>query len=646
MRFNTASSLEEHRVKLSQDQNDSKAILWVCGGTGCRASGSLKVLEALQTEAASCGIEGAIRLKVKSSGCHGFCQHGPLVIYTPRNIFYQKVRPEDAADIIQQTVIKGQLVPRLLYHDPSARKPVPHVQDIPFYSEQVRLALANNGHIDPESIDDYIAAGGYRALTKALTSMSPEDVIEEIKLSGLRGRGGAGFPTGIKWRTCRQHSGIPYIIANGDEGDPGAFMDRSIMEGDPHRIIEGMIIGAYAVGAKQGYIYVRSEYPLAVKHLSKAVETALKSGLLGENILGSGFSFNINIHQGGGAFVCGESTALMASLEGRPGEPRAKYVRSVEKGLYEQPTVLNNVETWANVPAIIDRGWQWFKSLGTSEKSAGTKVFSLVGKVKNTGLVEVPMGTPLRHIIYNIGGGVLRDRSLKAVQTGGPSGGCLPADLLDLAVDYEHLTEAGAMMGSGGLIVMDERTCMVDLARYFLAFLAEESCGKCLPCREGIPVLLQLLTDLTTGQGQAGDIELIEDLAQELKDTALCGLGKTAANPVLSTLKYFRREYEEHVAGFCRAGVCGRLFKYEVDKDCCRGCGACSRVCPTGSISGEVKEAHTIDADNCSRCGSCVDVCRFDAIRVVPSTTPKKSGIKSLWAHIQWLTGIGRRNHD
>lgn len=641
MKFGSAASLEKYRLSLKGET----PILWVCGGTGCRASGSLKVWQALQAEADRAELTEAVRLQVKTSGCHGFCQHGPLVVYTPKNIFYQKVRPEDASDIVQRTVLKGELLPRLLYHDLVTHQSVSYVRDIPFYKHQQRVVLGNNGRIDPESLSNYIAAGGYAALGKVLTQMLPTDVIKEIKLSGLRGRGGAGFPTGVKWETCRRAGGDPYVIANGDEGDPGAFMDRSIMEGDPHSVIEGMIIGAYAIGATKGYIYVRAEYPLAVKHLNTALIAARNSGLLGENILGSGFSFDIAIYQGGGAFVCGESTALMASLEGRPGEPRAKYIRSVEKGLYDKPTVLNNVETWANVPAIISHGWGWFRSLGPSEKSPGTKVFSLVGKIKNTGLVEVPMGIPLRKIIYDIGGGLLGDRKLKAIQTGGPSGGCLPASMIDIPVDYEHLSQAGAMMGSGGLIVMDERTCMVDLARYFLEFLAEESCGKCLPCREGIPVLLRLLTDLTLGQGQAGDIELIEEQAHELKDTALCGLGQTAANPVLSTLSYFRQEYEEHAAGFCRAGVCRTLFLYRVNPDKCRGCGACTRVCLTGSIKGETKKVHSIEVESCTRCGSCVDVCRFDAIEVKPWPTKKKSRIKALWDHIGQFAWLRGRNH-
>jgi NADH-quinone oxidoreductase subunit F len=617
MRLNSVEELARYRERLSAAISEGRPAVWVCGGTGCRANGSLKVLEALKEEAAARGLAVGIGLRLKTSGCHGYCERGPIVIVQPGNILYQRVKPDDAAAILKETVVAGRLVPRLLYHDPNTKQAIPNADEIPFYKKQYRVALRHNGRIDPESIDDYIAAGGYSALAKVLTGMTPEEVIETIKLSGLRGRGGGGFPTGVKWETCRRAPGeVRYVIANGDEGDPGAFMDRSIMEGDPHSVIEGMIIGAYAVGAGEGFIYVRAEYPLAVKHLTRALAQAQELGLLGENILGSGFNFDISVNQGGGAFVCGESTALMASLEGRPGEPRAKYIHATEKGLYEQPTVLNNVETWANVPEIINRGWQWFASLGT-EKSRGTKVFSLVGKVKNTGLVEVPMGTTLREIIYDIGGGVLNDRRVKAVQTGGPSGGCIPADLLDLPVDFECLTEAGSMMGSGGLIVMDERTCMVDVARYFLKFLAEESCGKCLPCREGIPRLLRLLTDLTEGRGRDGDIELIEELSLGLKETALCGLGKTAANPVLSTLRYFREEYEEHLAGFCRAGVCRALFAYWIDPEVCRSCGACARACPTGSIGGERGQPYFLNEATCTRCGACYDACRFSAIKVV-----------------------------
>lgn len=620
MRLESIDGLAAYRAQLLAAREPRRPTVWVCGGTGCRASGSLKVMQALREEAVKQGLNMSLKLTVKTSGCHGYCERGPIVILEPCNILYQRVKPEDAGVILSETVAQGRLIPRLLYRTPGSGEPVAKAAEIPFYKKQLRVALRHNGSIDPESIDDYIAAGGYAALARTLSSLTPEAVIEEIKRSGLRGRGGGGFPTGIKWETCRRAPGeVRYVIANGDEGDPGAFMDRSIMEGDPHSVLEGMTIGAYAVGAREGFIYVRAEYPLAVKHLTTAIEQARALGLLGEDILGSGFSFDISIHRGGGAFVCGESTALMASLEGRPGEPRAKYIHATEKGLFEQPTVLNNVETWANVPVIINRGWQWFASLGT-EKSKGTKVFSLVGKVKNTGLVEVPMGTTLREIIFDIGGGVLKDRQVKAVQTGGPSGGCIPASLLDLPVDFERLSEAGSMMGSGGLIVMDERTCMVDLARYFLKFLAEESCGKCLPCREGIPQLLRLLTDLTLGRGQSGDIELIEELSLGLKETALCGLGKTAANPVLSTLRYFREEYEEHLDGFCRAGVCRELFAYEIDPKLCRGCGACRRVCPTGSVVGEPRRVHLLNAVTCTRCGACYEACRFGAIRVVRRT--------------------------
>jgi NADH-quinone oxidoreductase subunit F len=530
---------------------------------------------------------------------------------------YQRVKPEDVMEIVGRTVERGQVIERLLHLDPTTGKQITYEKDIPFYRGQQRMLFARARAVDPTCIEDYIALGGYRALGKALFSMGPEDVIDAIKRSGLRGRGGAGFPTGRKWESCRRAAGEPkYVICNADEGDPGAYMDRGLLEGNPHSILEGMIIAAYAIGSREGYIYIRDEYPLAVHHLSVALEQAQAYGLLGQDILGSGLDFDIAIRRGGGAFVCGESSALMRSLEGDVGEPRAKYVRSVERGLWDRPSCLNNVETWANVPLIIDRGWEWYASIGT-EGSKGTKIFSLVGQVNNTGLVEVPMGITLREIIFGIGGGVPNGREFKAVQTGGPSGGCIPESLLDLPVDFDELTKVGSMMGSGGMIVMDERTCMVDVARYFLNFLREESCGKCTPCREGIARSLEILNRICDGEGRAGDIPLLEELGELLEGFSLCALGRTAANPVLSTIRYFRDEYEAHIHDrTCPAGVCKALITYSIDPEKCTGCVACARQCPQEAISGERKEPHYIDQDLCIRCGVCLDTCRFDAVVV------------------------------
>ena len=504
----------------------------------------------------------------------------------------------------------------MLYHDPVSGEKKIYVKDITFYQKQNRLLLENNTRVDPTEIKDYLAINGYGALAKVLGKMTPEAVIDVVKLSGLRGRGGGGFPTGRKWESTRDAPGdIKYVICNADEGDPGAYMDRSILEGNPHSVLEGMIIGAYAIGSNEGYVYVRNEYPLAVSNLSTAIKQARELGLLGTNILGSGFSFDIKVNRGGGAFVCGESTALMASLEGKPGEPRAKYIHTSEKGLWDRPSNLNNVETWANVPMIINKGAKWFSGIGTPS-SKGTKVFSLVGKINNTGLVEVPMGMTLREIIFDIGGGIPGGKSFKAVQTGGPSGGCIPENLLDIPVDYERLTEVGSMMGSGGMIVMDEDTCMVDLAKYFTNFLQEESCGKCVPCREGLRRMGEILKDITEGNASMEDLLLIEDLAGMLKDASLCALGATAANPVMSTLKYFRDEYVAHIIDHkCPAGVCRELITYGIDPDNCTGCGLCKKNCPPLAISGERKQTHVIDTEKCIKCGICYDVCKFEAVR-------------------------------
>ncbi|NIR87376.1 NADH-quinone oxidoreductase subunit NuoF, partial [Candidatus Bathyarchaeota archaeon] len=600
---------------LLQQRDPSKPCVRVCLGTGCRAHGSLDVLEAFKEEIGNQGLE--FRVDVKQTGCHGFCERGPVVVIGPKEIFYQRVKPADVPEIVSNTLFNGEVVDHLLYVDPSTGQQILCEHEVPFYRRQTRRILANNGKIDPTNILDYIAAGGYQALAKAITNMSRQEIIDTVEKSGLRGLGGAGFPTGRKWRLCREAAGDEkFVIGNGDEGDPGAFSDRSLMEANPHSILEGMIIGAYAIGANQGYLYVRAEYPLALKHLQIAIDQAREYGFLGKDILNSGFDFDIKINRGGGAFVCGESSALIASIEGKMGEPRAKYIHTVKKGLWDKPTNLNNVKTWASVPLIIKNGAEWFAEIGT-EKSKGTAVFSLVGKVNNTGLVEVPMGTPLKHIIYDIGGGIIEGKNFKAVQTGGPSGGCIPEELLDLPVDFERLTEAGSMMGSGGMIVMDEDTCMVDVARYFLDFLQHESCGKCVPCREGIKRMLEIITNITKGEGKEEDLGLLQELAETVKDFSLCGLGKTAPNTVLSTLEYFREEYEAHVQDKeCPAGVCKELIQYFILEDKCTGCGACLKLCPQEAIQGEPKKPHKIDQDKCIKCGTCRDACPYEAIIV------------------------------
>jgi len=606
-------ALEEYRQRLLARSTEGRRCVRVCLGTGCAAKGAERVAELFREAAAQAG-EPQLVIETKCTGCHGLCELGPIVVVDPGNILYHGVKEEDVPDIFRETVLRGRPVERLLYRDEKTEALARTPEEIPFYSNQHRIVLAFNGIIDPESIADYVAAGGYAALPKAL-AMSPEDVIEEVTRSGLRGRGGGGFSTGRKWRSAREAPGSPtYVIANGDEGDPGAFMDRSLMEGCPHAVLEGMIIGAHAVGSSQGYLYVRNEYPRAVTHLRRAIEAARGLGLLGEDILGSGFSFDIHINRGAGAFVCGESTALMASLEGRVGEPRAKYIHTVESGLHGKPSLLNNVETWANVPAIISKGADWFASLGT-EKSKGTKVFSLVGKVKNTGLVEVPMGITLRRMVFDIGGGMRNGKAFKAVQTGGPSGGCIPAQFLDEPVDFDRLTELGSMMGSGGMIVMDEDTCMVKVAKYFTEFLRNESCGKCTPCREGTSQLLHILERITKGEGREEDLGKLEDLAALLEDAALCALGKTAANPVLSTVRYFREEYEAHIRERrCPAKECPGLFRYEIDAEACKACGLCRKKCPVEAISGKKKTPHVIDQEKCTSCGSCFEACPFSAV--------------------------------
>jgi NADH:ubiquinone oxidoreductase subunit F (NADH-binding)/(2Fe-2S) ferredoxin/NAD-dependent dihydropyrimidine dehydrogenase PreA subunit len=614
--INSIERLEAYRRELAAAAVADLPTVMICFGTGCQANGARPVAEAFMDAAREQGLELDVNIGIKTTGCHGYCENGPLVALKPQDILYLKVKPEDVPEIVEESIKGGRIVERLIYKDKITDEAIARYSEIPFYKHQHRIALKRIGTIDPESIDDYIEAGGYAGLAKAL-AMKPEDIITEIENSGLRGRGGGGFPAGTKWRSCvAVDSDVRYVLCNGDEGDPGAFMDRSIMEGDPHAVIEGMIIGAIAVGAHKGYIYVRDEYPLAVRNLSSAIEAARDKGLLGEDILGSGFAFDIRISRGGGAFVCGESSALMRSVGGDVGEPRAKYIRSVERGLYDKPTVLNNVETWANVPEIILEGAEWYAGMGT-EGSKGTKVFSLVGKVNNTGLVEVPMGISIRELVEQIGGGILGGKEFKAVQTGGPSGGCIPERLADLPIDFDSLTEAGSMMGSGGIIVMDEDTCMVDVAKYFTNFLVDESCGKCTPCRDGLPRMLDLLTDITEGRGGEEHVAMLEELCDLLNWGALCGLGTSAANPVLSTIKYFRDEYDAHIRDRrCPAGVCKALITYSIDPEACTGCRVCAKKCPQECITGERKEPHSIDTAKCIKCGVCRDACTFDAVRI------------------------------
>jgi NADH-quinone oxidoreductase subunit F len=566
----------------------------------------VKLTEAFRGEAERLGMD----VEVRPTGCHGFCERGPLVVVYPQKIFYQRVQVKDVGEVLERTVGKGEVIERLQYTDPVSGERATYEEEVPFYRHQMRLILGSNGQIDPTSIEDYIGIGGYTALSKALFEMSREEVLEEVLAANLRGRGGGGFPAGVKWKGCKEAEGTPkYVICNADEGDPGAFMDRSVMEGNPHSVIEGMVIGAYTIGSEQGYIYIRNEYPLALQRLRIALESAREHGLLGRDILGSGLDFDIRVNRGGGAFVCGESSALMLSIEGEVGEPRAKHIHMVEAGLFNKPTNLNNVETWANVPHIVNRGSGWFCSIGT-EGSKGTKIFSLVGKVNNTGLVEVPMGITLRDIVYKIGGGIPGGGKFKAVQTGGPSGGCLPEGLLDLPVDFDELTRAGSMMGSGGMIVMDGATCMVDVAKYFLDFLRFESCGKCVTCREGLKRLWEITDRITRGEGREGDLELIEELSECVAEASLCALGGTAPNPVLSTVKHFRGEYEAHIREKkCPAGVCKDLIRFSIDGEKCTGCMVCKKKCPSDAIIGEKKKVHVIDQSKCIKCRVCYEAC-------------------------------------
>jgi len=600
----------------------------VCAGTGCVSGNSFLTARALESEICRQGL--AEEIQVIRTGCQGFCAAGPIVIVQPEGIFYCGVTAKDAPFVVQEHLLKGRPVKRLLYTPPAEKSTIPALKDIPFFAKQKLVVLRNRGAIDPERIDDYIAVDGYSALVKALTEMTPLQIIAEIKRSGLRGRGGGGFPAGIKWETCRhaaeQRGVVPVVVCNADEGDPGAFMDRSIIESDPHAVLEGMIIGARAIGSTEGFVYIRHEYPIARERLLKAIEQARDYGLLGKNILNTRMDFDIEIVQGAGAFVCGESTALMASLEGKVGEPRAKYIHTVEYGYKNRPTNLNNVETWANVPLIINRGAQWFASMGTGEVgespwngSSGTKVFSMVGKVNNTGLIEVPMGMTLREIVFDIGGGIPGGGKFKAVQTGGPSGGCLPESLLDMPVDFDSLTEAGSMMGSGGMIVMDDQTCMVDIARYFISFLTEESCGKCAPCREGLRTSLEVLERITQGKGKPEDVGLLQEVGEVMQDCCLCALGTSAPNPVLSTIRYFGEEYDAHIKEHtCPAGVCKELIEFLIDEARCDGCHVCLKACPVSAITGEVKKLHTINKITCEKCGACIEVCKRNAILKVP----------------------------
>ncbi len=624
-RIETAADLAKLREQIVAQRKAKETWLAVCSGTGCHAYGAETVADSLEEEIEKRGLGD--KVGVRRTGCHGFCERGPLIVIQPSDVCYVGSQPKNIPAIIDKLSSGDGAVDRLLYLDEESGKRLTHLDEIPFYKYQKRILLENNVLIDPSSILDYIALGGYTALAKALSGMTPEAVLNEVKAANLRGRGGGGFPAGRKWETTRDAHGEPkYVIVNADEGDPGAYMDRSILEGNPHSVLEGLIIGAYAIGSSEGFIYVRQEYPLARKHAQRALEQAREYGLLGKNILGSGFSFDVKIHRGAGAFVSGESSALMSAIEGRVGEPRPKYIHTSEKGIWGKPSCLNNVETWANVPHIINKGAKWFCTMGT-EGSKGTKIFSLVGKVRNTGLVEVPMGITLRDIIFKIGGGIPKGKKFKAVQTGGPSGGVIPESLLDLPVDFDELTKVGSMMGSGGMIVMDENTCMVDTARYYTNFLAHESCGKCVPCREGLRQMLNILNNIASGWGEEADLDLLEELSEFMEEASLCALGQSAPFPVASTLKYFRDEYVEHIKEKrCRAGVCSALIAYEIDQQKCEACGACLRNCPVGAVSKSEDKIYTIVQEKCIKCGACLTACpeKFTAVIKVPAYTIQK----------------------
>ena len=612
MKLRNPGELDAHRKSILGRRDFGRRWISLCVGTGCIATGADRVAATLRRELEKSNLKN---VQVRETGCPGFCERGPLMVIHPQGILYQNVKPENVPDIVKRTLKAGEVIAELVYEDPATNRRVELEKDIPFYSRQMRLILGSNPLVDPTSVEDYFAIGGYAALARVLGGMTPAQVIEEVKRSGLRGRGGAGFPTGVKWETTRRARGrVKYVVCNADEGDPGAFMNRSVLEGNPHCVLEGMIIGAFAIGAREGFIYVRNEYPLAVKNATSAVQQARDLGLLGSNILGSGFDFDLCIVRGAGAFVCGEETALMASIEGKKGILRQRPPFPSEEGLWGRPTNINNVETWANVPLIINKGADWYSRIG-SPSSKGTKIFALVGKIRNTGLVEVPLGTKLSDIIFGIGGGVPGGKRLKAVQCGGPSGGMISAEHIDVPVDYEGLRQYGAMMGSGGLVVMDEDTCMVDIAKYFLKFLLEESCGKCTTCREGIERMQELVGKITEGKATMEDLGLLEELATVVQESTMCGLGNTSPNPVLTTLRYFRPEYEEHIKQKrCQAGVCRALITYWIDPKKCTGCGACAKKCPEGAISGRKKEPHTIDVKKCIRCGVCQTTCKFGAV--------------------------------
>jgi NADH-quinone oxidoreductase subunit F len=623
--------LEKLREEIKSKRKPSKSSVSVCVSTGCVALDASKVKEAFIAELEKQGLKDQV--EIKETGCLGFCEQGPRVTIYPEEICYFKVKPEDAPEIVSKSILEKKVVERLLYKDPATGKGVQKLEDIPFYKYQRRLLLENNAKIDPKNIEDYIALGGYSALAKVLFEMTPEQVVEEVKKSKLRGRGGGGFPTGLKWETTRNAPGEPkYVIVNCDEGDPGAFMDRSLMEGNPHSVLEGLIIGAYAIGANEGFVYVREEYPIAVENISTAIRQAEEYGLLGEDIIGSSLSLRVKVHKGAGAFVSGESSALMTAIEGKVGEPRPKYVHTAVKGLWDKPSLLNNVKTWASVPLIVLKGAEWFRSIGT-EGNSGTMIFSLVGKVNNTGLVEVPMGITLRDLIFKIGGGIRDGKKFKAVQIGGPSGGFIPEQHLDIPVDYDELVKVGSMMGSGGMVVMDEDTCMVDVARYFVDFLLEESCGKCIPCREGLRVLSSILSDICAGKGKSEDIQTTEEIAETMREALLCALGRTAANPVLTSLKYFRDEWEQHIIEKrCPANVCKALTDFYINPEKCQACLLCLKECPAGAIQGDKDQVHWIDQEKCIKCGTCYEICNFQAVKKLSGEPipPPPKGMKPI----------------
>jgi NADH-quinone oxidoreductase subunit F len=618
-KITSPAGLDIFRKELDSKLDPNAPLLIVCCGTGCQAAGSSEVVDKFREVLSGIGWGGKVIPLVKPTGCHGFCSRGPLVIIEPQDLFYQRVTVDDVEDIVNKTILNNEVIRKLQYKPANSKEVIPRASDIPYYAKQTRLVLKNIGKVDPTEINDSIVRGSYSALAKVLTRMSPDQVIDEVANSKLRGRGGAGFPTGLKWESCAKQEGTRYVICNADEGDPGAFMDRSLLEGDPHSVLEGMAICAYAVGSNRGYMYVRAEYPLAVKTLTAAIRQAEALGLLGDNIMGTGFDFKVTISTGAGAFICGESSALMASLEGKVGRPRPKYIRSVEKGFRDCPSNLNNVETYANIPDIITNGGDWYKSFGT-ERSSGTKVFALTGNVYNIGLVEVPMGISLMEIVYGIGGGIPNKRSLKGVQTGGPSGGCIPIPhkIPDINVGYGKLAEAGSIMGSGGMIVMDEDTCMIEVARYFVNFLVEESCGQCTPCREGLIRMREILNRITQGDGKEGDVELLDEIGNFTNNFSLCGLGTSAANPVLSTIRFFRDEYDAHIRDKkCPAGVCKPLFHYDIEAETCTGCGLCKTKCPVKAITGEKKKTHVIDQSLCIKCMECYKNCKFRSVKIM-----------------------------